>query len=170
MISTKDQKNFIKLFLLTNGLPFFLIDDRYLKNFLVGKISRKALAVDSSNLAESIRQNIKKQLIDSDSINIVIDEWSDDSSRPFLGVQCHTRFNNRYIIFQLDHIYFQYVHNTTEHKSHTLNSVFDYYLIGEKVKYVASDRANLIISVIKKIGLKWSLCYCHLFNSVLTQL
>ena len=130
MISTKDQTNFIKLFLLTNGLPFSLIDDKYLKNFLVGKVSRKTLALDSSNLAESIRQNIKKQLIDSQSIKIVIDEWSDDSSRPFLSVQCHTRINNRYIIFQLDHIYLQYVHNTAEHISDTLNSVFDYYLIG----------------------------------------
>lgn len=76
-------------FILTNGLPFRLIEDQYLSRLLHTQVSRQQLAKHCDAVAEIVDQKISLQLQAFKYSIGVFDEWTDNAARPYVGVTLH---------------------------------------------------------------------------------
>ena len=120
-----------------------------------------------SSIALSIRNTIKIRLCQSSSICLVFDEWTDEASRPYLGISAHSLSPNLNTTYILDHINLTCIHNKTDVIATIIEEFVNRYGISQKIKCCVTDTARLMISVVDTLGYIWSPCYCHIFTNLL---
>ena len=175
----------IELFILSNGLPFSLIEDPYLK--IIPELgNRKHVRNKSINLAKKVRSLIKEILARVEYCTISLDEWTDICQKRYLGITCHTTLECRLKIFSLAHVSIDPIiasddrdHLVADDLAFITNSILKAYNISSKVLLIVTDRAKVMEKCVVKLNdlrmhlhedlVLWGNCCCHVLNSFLTE-
>ena len=173
----------VVLFLLENGLPFRLIDDKRLATIphLPG---RKKLRTLSQLMAQNVRNTMKSLLGQADYCTLSMDEWSDIMKDRYLGITCHTTVHGKLKTFTLAHTSLNAAIEGDGRDSivatdiaNIVECVLDEYSISEKVILIVTDGAAVMkaaVSVLNdrrvaggKHPIMWGYCVCHAINLLL---
>ena len=174
------------LFLLTNGLPFRLIDDQYFQ-LLPTVGHRKRLKDLSRELARVVLDNIKRILARVTYCSLSVDEWSDITRQRYIGVSCHTKLEGVMRVFTLAHYAVSSAigpdgrdHLNAKDIATIVYGVMKDFEISAKTLLIVTDRAAVMQNAITLLtdmrladGLTpvlWAPCVCHVVNSLLSKL
>ena len=174
------------LFLLTNGLPFNLIDDQYFQ-VLPTLGHRKKLKDLSRELARVVLNTIKKILDRVSYCSLSIDEWADLTRQRYIGITCHTRVEGVMRIFTIAHYSVAAAigpderdHLNSKDIATIVHGVMKDFEITKKTLLIVTDRAAVMqgaMTTLTDMRLQEDLppvlaapCVCHVVNSLLSKL
>lgn len=173
------------LFLLTNGLPFNLIDDHYLQ-ILPTLGHRKKLKDLSRALARVVLSTIKQILDRVSYCTLSVDEWADLTRQRYIGVTCHTRVEGVMRVFTIAHYSVAAAigpderdHLNSKDIATIVHGVMKDFEITKKTLLIVTDRAAIMqgaMTMLTDIRLQEGLgpvlaapCVCHVVNSLLSK-
>ena len=175
----------INLFILTNGLPFRLVDDPLLQ-IIPDLNHRKALKNLSYNLAKGVRSALKSLLERSEFCCISVDEWSSVLKKRFCGISCHTITDQIMQSLTLAHVSMDPLLSvdSTDHAyarfySDIIKKVLEEYNIESKVLIIITDNAKTMKNSVEILNdwridrhlppYLWGNCVCHSINLLLSK-
>lgn len=173
-LSPDEIVHLLSCFILTNGLPFRLIEDKYLSVFLPNPISRQYMAEICDKTAETILQKIAIQAESFKNVVGVFDEWTDNSSRSYLGITIHAVSlspdnNYDHCVIVIGHIPLNQIHITNEYLAPIIEKKF-HDLNLEVPHYFVTDAGPVCEPTIKKLKAVRKECWGHLLNLVLKDI
>ena len=168
-ISEAEKAVLIRKFILLNGLPFSIVENKHLKALSRNIGTRKSLSRECSMIAERVRRFIKaKYQMGNHKIYIIIDEWTDPNSQNYLGVHATilTRENNWDTVC-IAHQPLSEIHRNSEYISDILAELLVYFFNNSEIAGLVTDTTPLMPSIAAKMGINWYPCYCHIMNLLL---
>lgn len=173
------------LFLLTNGLPFRLIDDQYFQ-LLPTLGHRNKLKEVSRKLARSGLNSVKQTLARVCYCSLSVDEWADVTRQRFIGVSCHTRLEGIMRVFTIAHYSVATAigpdgrdHLNGKDVATIVHEVMKDFQICTKTLLIVTDRASVMrnaLTLLTDLRLEDGLgpvlgapCVCHVVNSLLSK-
>ena len=173
------------LFLLTNGLPFRLIDDQYFQ-VLPTLGHRSKLKEVSRKMARSVLNSIKQTLARVSYCSLSVDEWADVTRQRYIGVSCHTRLEGIMRVFTIAHYSVATAigpdgrdHLNAKDVATIVHEVMKDFQICKKTLLIVTDRASIMqnaLTLLTDMRLEDGLvpvlgapCVCHVVNSLLSK-
>ena len=167
-MSTNERNRLFKYFLLTSGLPFQILDNPIIAQLFPGIGTRKDIATYCSKQADAIRAIIRSRIVHAHKISISIDEWKDQMSRRFLGIQAYNEYPDKYEIYTLGLMPIEAIHATAQVLAGiTSKCLGNYGVEKDQVVAIVTDTANVMKATSDCLELRWSPCYCHIANLIL---
>ena len=172
-------------FLLTNGLPFRLIDDQYFQ-VLPTLGHRRKLKEVSRKMARSVLNSIKQTLARVSYCSLSVDEWADVTRQRYIGVSCHTRLEGIMRVFTIAHYSVATAigpdgrdHLNAKDVATIVHEVMKDFQICKKTLLIVTDRASIMqnaLTLLTDMRLEDGLvpvlgapCVCHVVNSLLSK-
>ena len=107
-----------------------MIEDQYLSQLLQFKVSRQQIANDCDRVAQIIDHKLSAHIQNFTHSVGVFDEWTDNASRPYIGITLHgileiddEKYDHQMIV--VGHIPIKQIHSTHEAISETIENSFD---------------------------------------------
>lgn len=173
-ISPSFIKHAIYSFILTNGLPFRLIEDQYLSQLLQFKVSRQQIANDCDRVAQIIDHKLSAHIQNFTHSVGVFDEWTDNASRPYIGITLHgileiddEKYDHQMIV--VGHIPIKQIHSTHEAISETIKNRFDELQIAIPNIFV-TDAGSTCEPAIHDLHSHKRECWGHILNLMLKDI
>ena len=169
ILDSNTVSQILSKFILSNGLPFRLIEDCNLLKLSNSLRTRKSLSSYCKATSMKIVELIKKELLMFDNISIAIDEWKDKSKRSYLGVTAQAVSEERMNFFTL--ALKPLIGETLDGQliSENLDQILNQYEICDKVRGCVSDSGSNMISAIRHFTFPRIPCSCHLFNNLMKE-
>ena len=173
------------LFILTNGLPFKLVDDYYFQMLPTLGHHRKLKEL-SRKLARNVLNTIKQSLDRASFCSLSVDEWADVTRQRYIGVSCHTRLEGIMRVFTIAHYSVATAigpderdHLNSKDIATIVHGVMNDFQITQKTLLIVTDRATIMqnaMTILTDLRLEEGLrpvlaapWVCHVVNSLLSK-
>lgn len=117
------------------------------------------------NTADYLKERIMNEILEVEKIGLIIDGWTDQSQRRFIGISIFYIYNSGIVTRFLSFSNLSELSHTADAIAKEIMTVAERFSFDiSKVEVIISDSASTMKATSVKLGVHWMPCFLHLFN------
>jgi hypothetical protein len=176
-LSPADRAQIFKAGILLHGLPLSMVEYPEFRLAVPGLPCRQTFTAQAVAIAAATKQALKDRLAQCKYLSIQFDIWTNRANQRFIGVMCHSCYEEKPYLCNLGTIPVTRVSCTGEYIAAELGKLLDEYDIDPMACVTDTDateqKAFRLLNEARiargEPAMDWLPCFCHLINLVLKE-